>query len=298
MGVAYAILAMLSFASNMLITRVALTRMPVEAGFLIVLGMNVLFPATLFAVEITARSEPLVWNWKGAGLYVLAGVVGIFLGRRMLFDTVRLLGAARASVFHSSAPAFAFLAAWLFAGETTTFTDMALVGVVWIGLWLTQPKSGSQPGLEKMTPQLLRRGLLLGIGAVAGFGFGNVLRGLAVRSWDEVLFGTALSSIAALLLQLAVTRDWPKVMGHFRSAGPSAWLLYAACGVATVCGSIFVTYAMKSIQIGLAALIVHTTPLVIFPVSAFVLKHREELGARTLVGAALVLFGIAILVAT
>lgn len=295
MGVAYAILAMVCFASNMLITRVALTRMPVEAGFLLVLAVNIAFPAVLFGAELAARSAPLAWDWKGVGLFALSGVVGTFLGRRMLFDTVRLLGAARASVFHSSAPAFAFVAAWLFAGEVITLADVVLVLIVWAGLGLIQPPTGTRAGEATLTPELRRKGFMVGVATVAGFGFGNVLRGLAVRAWDEVLFGTMLSSVAALLLQLAVTRDWPKIAAHFRAAKRSALFLYAGCGVATALGSIFVTLAMKNIQIGLAVLVVHTTPIVIFPVSVFILKHREELSARTLAGTALVLAGIAAL---
>ena len=295
MGVAYAVLAMICFATNMLITRVALTRMPVEAGFILVLCVNIAFPALLFGAEIAARSAPLAWDWKGAGLYALSGVVGTFLGRRMLFDTVRLLGAARASVFHSSAPAFAFLAAWLLAGEVITLGDVALVAIVWAGLGLVQPAAGTRAGDTLLTPELRRRGFLVGVATVAGFGFGNVLRGLAVRAWDEVLFGTMLSSVAALALQLAVTRDWPRIAAHFRAANRGALALYAGCGVATALGSIFVTLAMKNIQIGLAVLVVHTTPIVIFPVSVFILKHREELTGRTLAGTALVLAGIAAL---
>jgi drug/metabolite transporter (DMT)-like permease len=42
-------------------------------------------------------------------------------------------------------------------------------------------------------------------------------------------------------------------------------------------------------------LVVHTTPLVIFPVSVFLLKNREQLSGRTLTGALIVLCGIALL---
>jgi drug/metabolite transporter (DMT)-like permease len=52
---------------------------------------------------------------------------------------------------------------------------------------------------------------------------------------------------------------------------------------------------MTKIEIALAVLVVHTTPLVIFPVSVFLLKNREELTGRTASGAALVLAGIALL---
>src|SRR4051812_35415568 len=106
MGTFFALLAMLSFASNIVITRYAVQRMPVEAGFLIVLVTNISFPLILFMASFGMRAVPFAWNWKGAGLFALGGVIGTFLGRRFLFDAVRLLGPARASVFHSTAPAF------------------------------------------------------------------------------------------------------------------------------------------------------------------------------------------------
>src|SRR3954465_12330363 len=109
MGITFALLAMVSFASNMLLTRSAVARMPLEAGFLIVIAVNIVFPLLLFPFELAWRAEPFVWEWKGVALFAIGGVIGTFLGRRALFDTVRLLGPSRASVFHSSSPAFAML---------------------------------------------------------------------------------------------------------------------------------------------------------------------------------------------
>ncbi len=295
MGVTFALAAMVSFATNILITRFALARMPIESGFLVVLGTNILFPLVLFGAELGLRAAPLAWDWKNFWLFAASGFLGTFLGRRMLFDAVKFLGPSRTSVFHSSAPAFAFLGAWLVAGERLGWYEIVLVLVVWGGLWLTHPPAGAQPGATPLTAGVLRKGLVAGLLAVAGFGFGNVVRGLAVRGWDEALLGTVIASAAAFLLQVAVTRDWPKVLGQLRSRERAAILLYVGCGVATSFGSIFVTLAMTHMEIGLAVLVVHSTPLVIFPVSVFILKHREELSVRTLAGAAMVLAGIAAL---
>jgi len=292
MGIALALAAMLGFAVNILLTRYAVARMPVETGFFIVLATNAVFPATLWGIELAAQQASFVWNWKGAGLFAVAGVVGTFLGRRFLFDTVRLLGPSRASVFHSSAPAFALLGAWLLAGERLGAYELVLVAVVWIGLWLTQPtaRAGSP-----IAPEVLRKGMIAGLLTVAGFGFGNVLRGLAMREWSEALLGTLLATLAAFAFQIAATRDWAKIGAQLRAADRSAIALYVACGVATSLGSIFVTLAMTRMEIGLAVLVVHTTPLVIFPFSVFVLGSREELVPRTLFGALLVLCGITLL---
>ena len=292
MGITYALLAMLCFATNIMITRYAVARLPVEAGFFIVLATNVLFPAAIFAAELAVRAAPYAWDWKGAGLFAIGGVIGTFLGRRFLFDAVRILGPSRASVFHSTAPAFALVAAWLLADEVLGAYEIALMAVVWFGLWLTQPRAGS---LQALSPEMLRKGMAFGLLTVAGFGFGNVLRGLAMRVWEEAALGTVVASLAALACQFVVTRNWPKIVAQLRGADRSAVLLYTGCGVFTSLGSIFISLAMTKIEIALAVLVVHTTPIVIFPVSVWLLKNREALNARTVSGAALVLAGIAFL---
>ncbi len=292
MGVAYALAAMVCFASNILFTRYAVARMPVESGFFVVLATNILFPALLFPFELGLRAAAWSWSWQGAAMFALGGVIGTFLGRRFLFDTVRILGPSRASVFHSTAPAFALLGAWLLANETLGWYEILLMAVVWVGLWFTQPRSGA-PG--SLSAAAARKGLLVGLATVAGFGMGNVVRGLAMRRWEEAVFGTVISSVSALLCQLAATRDWNAIAAQFRKADRTALWLYVACGIATALGSIFVALAMNHMEIALAVLVVHTTPLVIFPVSVFILKNKEELNARTVLGALLVLSGIALL---
>jgi drug/metabolite transporter (DMT)-like permease len=292
MGVAYALLAMLSFATNIIVTRYAVARLPVEAGFFIVLATNVLFPAALFAVELGARAAPYAWNWTGAWMFAVGGVIGTFLGRRFLFDTVKLLGPSRASVFHSTAPAFALIAAWLLAGELLGPYEIALMAVVWVGLWLTQPRTGS---VHALAPEVARKGFIAGLLTVAGFGFGNVIRGIAMRNWEEAALGTVIASVAALACQVVVTRNWPRIGAQLRAADRKAVLLYIGCGVFTSLGSIFISLAMTKIEIALAVLVVHTTPLVIFPVSVWLLKNREELTPRTVAGALIVLAGITLL---
>jgi drug/metabolite transporter (DMT)-like permease len=295
MGVTFALAAMVCFSANILFTRYAVTRLSVDAGFFIVLATNILFPAVLFAFELPMRSAPWAWNWKGAGLFAIAGVIGTFLGRRMLFDAVRMLGPSRASVFHSTAPAFALVGAWLLADERLGLYEIGLMAVVWLGLWFTQPRAGSAAGGMPLSPANVRKGMLAGLLTVAGFGIGNVVRGLAMRSWDEAVLGTVIASLAALACQVVATRDWGRIGAQLRGASRVAVWLYVGCGVTTAFGSIFVALAMNRMEIALAVLVVHTTPLVIFPVSVFILKNREDLTPRTIVGALMVLFGIALL---
>ena len=295
MGVAFALLAMVCFASNIMVTRYAMQRMSVEAGFFIVLATNILFPALTYPFELAMRDAPFAWNWTGAGLFALGGVIGTFMGRRFLFDAVKLLGPSRASVFHSTAPAFALLGAWLLAGEHLGVYEILLMVMVWIGLWLTQPRAGSSARAGGLSPAAVRMGMLAGLLTVAGFCFGNVMRVLAMRGWSEPVFGTVISSVSAFILQVIATRNWDGIGKQLRGADRRAVLLYIGCGVTTSLGAIFIALAMKHMEIALAVLIVHTTPLVIFPVSVFILKNREELAPRTVLGALVVLTGIGLL---
>ena len=295
MGIALSLCGMLCFAANILLTRYAIVRLPVAAGFFVVLATNILFPAVLFALEFAVRKVPYVWNWKAAGLFALGGVVGTFMGRRFLFDAVHLLGPARASVFHSTAPAFAMVGAWLLAGERLGLYEIALMFVVWTGLWFTQPRAALVPATGELPPSVLSRGMIAGLLTVAGFGIGNVFRGLAMRDWDEAVLGTVVASAAALCCQIAATRDWDKIRSQLLAADAKALALYVGCGITTSLGAIFLGLAMNHLEIALVVLIVHTTPLVIFPVSVFLLKNREDLTPRTLTGAFMVLIGIALL---
>jgi drug/metabolite transporter (DMT)-like permease len=291
-SIALAFLAMVAFATNILITRYAVARLSVEAGFLVVLATSIASAALIAAVEFALRAAPLVWNWRGVAWFVASGVVGTFLAQRLLFDTVRLLGPARASIFHSATPVFSLLAAWLLVSERLGAYEFLLMGVVWAGLALTHERPGTGAGTA---PDQLHKGAVIGLLTIAGFGFSNAIRGVAAREWSEVALGTAISSVAAALLQLAVTRDRARIGEQFRRGKPGGVALYVGCGVATTFGTIFVTMAMERVEIALAALVVHTTPLVIFPFSVFVLKNREGLKRRTALGALIVLAGIALL---
>jgi drug/metabolite transporter (DMT)-like permease len=53
--------------------------------------------------------------------------------------------------------------------------------------------------------------------------------------------------------------------------------------------------AMHRVEIAIATVVGYTTPLVVFPISVFVLKNREALSPRTVIGAGMVLLGIALL---
>ena len=295
MGITLALLAMVCFAGNIFVVRSAAARLPVDTGFTILLFVNVICVAIAHVIYSLFRETPLVWQWRGAAWFVASGIIGIFLGRRMLLDAVIGLGAARASVLHSSSPVFTLIGAWLLVGERLGSYELCVMAFVILGLWITQMPGKGQLAGATFTPAGLRRGLLAGLLAVAGFGFGNAVRGAAMRSWDEAILGTLIATVAALACHIASIGDWDKVGTALRSGDRRGLALFAACGLATAAGSLLTTFAMDYVEIAIATLITFTTPLLVLPVSVFVLGNREGLSLRTATGAAMVLTGIVLL---
>ncbi len=130
MGVAFALASMLCFATNILISRYAMARMDVDSGFFLVLATSVIAGLAAFAFELSWRAAPFVFQPWEALVFSGAGLIGAFLGRRLLYDTVRQLGPARTSVFHSCAPVPTLFFAWLIVGETLRAYELALMAIV------------------------------------------------------------------------------------------------------------------------------------------------------------------------
>jgi drug/metabolite transporter, DME family len=295
MGIAFALLSMLCFAGNIFITRAAMSRMGVNIGFPVVLAVNVAFAALVFGIERLLTHAPFLFHWKAAGWFALSGVVGIYLGRRMLFDAVHILGPARASVLHTASPVVTLIAAWFLVGEYLGLYEFLLMALVMAGLLATQlPSARISPALVG-DRAAFRQAMVLSSLTVVGFGLGNALRGVAIRDWNEAALGAVLGSSAALLCQFAFESRIRAVIEGLRQGDRRAIGLYAMSGIATVSGTMFSAMSMHRIEIAIATVVTYTTPLVVFPVSAFWYKNREGLSLRTVTGAAMVFLAIVLL---
>lgn len=295
MGIVFALLSMLCFAGNIFITRAAMSKMGADIGFPVVLAVNIVFAALVFGIERLFTHAPLMFHWNAAGWFALSGVIGIYLGRRMLFDAVHLLGPARASVLHTASPVVTLIVAWFLVGEHLGLHEFLLMALVMAGLLATQlPAARTSPVLIS-DRAAFRHAMLLSLLTVVGFGAGNAIRGAAIRDWNEAALGAVLGSSAALLCQFVFESRVRALIDGLRQGDRTAIGLYAASGIATVSGTMFSAMAMHRIEIAIATVVTYTTPLVVFPVSAFLYRNREALSFRTVAGAAMVLLGIVLL---
>jgi drug/metabolite transporter (DMT)-like permease len=144
--------------------------------------------------------------------------------------------------------------------------------------------------------RLLQSALLLGLGSSLAYAIGNVLRGSAVRLWNEPILGAWVGAVCGLVLHLAFSSGKRQLVARLREASRSGLWLYVLIGVATISAQMCTIGAMRYIPLSLATLVTLCTPLLVFPLSHWLFKQQGEITPGLLAGSALTLLGIFIIV--
>jgi drug/metabolite transporter (DMT)-like permease len=297
-GIALALVALAGLSANVMVARVGGARVPINAGYLVAVVVNVLFAALLLAAELATRPQPLQWSAKGTLLFALAGFFSTYLGRWFMYESVARLGPARTSAFQVSSPLFTFLIALAFLGEALTAQALAGMVATALGLLLISLRGARVSpvaGNARLRQSWLRSAWLVGFASSAAYAVGNVMRGAGVRAWDEPIAGALIGAVAGIACHFAFTSERRQMLRGLRAAHRGGLALFALSGVLTIVAQVCTIAAMKLAPVAIVALITLCTPLLVFPMSYFFLGNDEGINARTLVGAALSLSGIAMI---
>jgi drug/metabolite transporter (DMT)-like permease len=308
MGETLAILALVLFSSNIILTKFATARLDINIGFLISVWVNVLFAAFLFFIQLLFfHSGQLEWHTKGFLLFLTAGFFSTYMGRWFFFETIDRLGPSRASTFQVSNPMFTTIIAWLFMGEKLSWVDLLSVGGILFGLLLVSyvakgsVKSEVAASKESIIVQherhssfmsLLKSGILLAFLSSLSYAIGNVLRGAAIKNWNEPILGGIFGAVLGLLLFSITNKSARSFFSEIKKADPKGVLLYVISGMITISAQISVIASMRYITISIANLITMSTPVIVTPVSFFLFKNQEGITLRTVLGILFVLAGI------
>ncbi|MEO8537162.1 MAG: DMT family transporter [Betaproteobacteria bacterium] len=305
-GVGLALASLTMFSVNVILTRMAMSRLRLDVGFLVAVTVNVLFGLLLFAIGLIIRAAPPRWDAHAFWLFALSGVFTTYLGRWFFFETVARLGPAKASVFQISSPMFTALIAWVVLGERLSFAIVAAMIAVMTGLYFASvsplrgvaqasgPRGHPHGGSRLRT--LFHAGMLLGLGSSLAYAVGNVVRGAAIHRWQEPVLGALLGAASGLLLHVTFSRATRDIVASLRGADRRGILLYVVCGVLTISAQMLTIASMALIPVSIAALITLCTPIIVIPLSRSVFGTEEPITARLLFGSAFALAGIAVIV--
>lgn len=303
--------ALLCFTTAILATKKASALVPLRLGFLVATATNVVFSALALIAQRLSQPMQGEWNPSAFWYFVASGVLATYLGRWFFYESVVRFGPAKASVFQVSSPLFTALIAWIFLGESLAISvvfamSMAIMGLLIIG---TKPlERHLRPSIAPPSEQLYRRSepraekrliaklmgsvLFLGLGSSLAYGLGNVLRGTAIRDWNEPILGGLLGATSGLAMHLFFSSKKKEIVEQLSKAHRQGVWLFILIGAATISGQILTIGAMRFIPVSIATLVTLCTPLLVIPLSRVLYKSSEKITLDLILGTGLTLVGI------
>ncbi len=270
--------------SNMFIIRGMKTE-HMSAGVL----TTILFSSLVIFVVSVATGQFFVIMHIGtypALLFMLAGALNFVLGRGLNYAGMVLLGPSRGSSITSSQSLFAVFFGMLLIAEPLTL--FAAIGVVLAFFGTVLVTTGNNRGKKLDT-----RGLVYALLAAIFVGLSvPVIRAADLISplpVDGALISYLTAGLFYFLLNLFRTRSIKRVI-----AGNRIWMLGAA-GTASGLAQSTRFVALLLSPVVLVAPIITANPLFTMLLSYLTMRGKELLGFRLLIGAALIVAGVAVI---
>lgn len=285
LGEALAVLSALAWSAGVIIyKRLGETIAPTRLNLLKnVLVMSFLLPTLLLfggPLPDMGRTEVLIALGSGA--------IGIAVADTMYFTALNQLGAARMGILGNFYSPFVILLSFLFLGERLGPLQMVGFVLVSSGVLVVGARSAGEPAQR----QAQRRGLLLGIGAIALMALAIVLvkRILETQPLIWIVALRLCGGLAGLLLIFAWRRQSPWPAPAERT--PINWpiLLFGAF-VGQYLSMLFWLGGYKYTSASVAAILNETTSIFIVLLAAIFL--HEALTRRKVIGVMLTVSGVA-----
>lgn len=293
MGDALALAALAVFSANAFMVRAASARLDQGLGFLVALAANIVFAGALVAVQVGVQGGLPPATWRAAGLFLLSGILATYLGRRGYFRSVQAIGPTRAAAIQVTNPVFAMAFAWVLLGQHLRPLDVVALVLVVCGLYLAgQVRPAGADGRPARHVRIPVVVLLPAVAAAGFYALGNVARAAAVQEWAVPVVGGFLASLSGAAAYALIHVRPSSLLAELRAADRRGLWLWFAAGTLTITGQICVIAASYHLPVAVAVAISSALPIVVLPISVWVLRNVEGVTARTAGGVGLVVAGV------
>ena len=217
--------------------------------------------------------------------YVLGGLFGTGIGRRWLYIAIDRIGASPATAIKNSAPVVTTLLAGLIYGEQITpLRWAAVVGIV-VGVALVTWKPGA--GVRHWVDV----GVLAAVGSALSYGVRPLFLKFGLEAADLPLTAAFVGATAALVYALSFGDRSGLLQAHRE---PAFGLFLFAGGLQSV-GFLAISAGLSGGEVSVVYPVTSSAPLFTLGFTAILLRGKERLTWRVVLGAVLVVLGVVIL---
>jgi len=241
------------------------------------------------------------WGWL-----LLSGVVGYFFGDWCLFNSYLTIGSRYGQLFMTLAPMFTAFVAWGTLGQTLSWKAILAMTITITGIAISIMGRGEGKSLFNI--QLPAKGILFGIGAGMGQGFGYVLSKIGMDHYIADVPATVLPSIidklpfasnlircvAGLIcfsLWLVMRGELPRLRHSIHDHRGLLSMLVAVFS-GPVIGVGFSLMAANYVEAGIASTIMAMTPIIILLPSHWLFHQPVTL--KGIIGAVVSVIGVSL----
>lgn len=246
--------------------------------------------AGLLAVlaAVLLRSDALLAGVPLLALLLLLASVALApgLGDTLYFESLRLVGVARAMALSGTNPLFAAAFAVLLLGEQVSLLMLAGILLVVLGVYFLTTR------VQHDKPRDARRGVALALAAAALWAGGTIAVAPALREVDIFVANAIRLPATAIAIGLYGWRSGR--LTPIADLQPRPLLTIAAAGAIGVCSTLLYLTAVQQAGAARTAALTSTSPLFGAPIA--LLLFREQLTLRLLLGTVLSIAGVALVV--
>lgn len=295
MGAIFALVTALLFALSNVYNRKAARNMSGTEAISFSLGLNALifFPLSLVAKAFSNQPWPDLTTML---VYVMSGVVGMYLGRWGLFVTISLLGPSRASALKNLGPVFTVVLAFFVFGRFPSGWPLVGIAAVMLGIWFLSRESEDKraqaySGLTASGRSPWALGLGVGVATAFTFAAADILRTIAMQRLPDPILATGVASLGGWVAWILVLAVRGELVGMYRRVigitdrGLILATLFAGAGQVTN------FFAVQLLFVPYVSALIATAPLMTATSSYLILKDDERFSLSFGTGTALMITG-------
>lgn len=295
MGIAFAILSGLSFACGNIVAKKALDQSTLRYSIWITSLVNLLLFATIDIIYRLTATNPAPITTTGTLIFIAAGFLTTFLGRKTLYISFQSIGPSRGSAIKNSSPIFTLLVAFLFLHESMSTSALigviiVIIGILLQGLAMFRETAGTPNSGSAL------QGYFFAIASATLFGVGLAVRSPGMEEIPDPYFGALMSAVVTLFFATGeeIYTNGPKAFPSFIKNCfklENRWYYVAGVCTSMGVGSFFI--AISLMQVSIVATIAAIEPLLTILLSVIILKKTEVITRFTVLSAVVVILGVA-----
>ena len=224
----------------------------------------------------------------------ISGIIGLVIGDSFLFKAFRQIGARLSMLLMAFAPGLSAIMGYFFLAESISFLGVIGMIVTLLGIILVVSERNKSPETKYKMSAI---GFFNGFMGAAGQAGGLIFAKLAFDQGDingfVATFIRIISSVIIFLPALLIFRKYKNPINTYKKNSKALFSTLGGTVFGPYLGITFSMIAIANTNVGIAATLMSTMPVLMLPLVKYI--YKDKLSWRAVIGAFVTVAGVALL---